>query len=660
MLIQALLLGLVLQSGDAAQAGPPASSQITELPTSLIVGRHERLLFERDVRRVFVANPDVLYSEVLDSREILISALQPGSTSLLVWFAEGEPLETQLTVRRDLSLLTELVQQIDPAIEVELAPDRDFVILRGVVPSVAIRDAAEAAASAYLGAGWEVPVLAEDEEGDVTAPQGELESRRGRRGGVLNLLRVSDLPAILEERISEAIAPMTEGSVTVRRIQVGNFPDDEKDVFLLEGTVPDQVTLTRLLFVASRTVKGGSGNGGAGRQGDVRVLADEAGALAFGLGGGQGGQGRQGGGQGGGLGAGGGAFRGQGGGGQGGGQQLFNRINTQVGRAKIVEAAQGRVLSTIQVTHLPLVQVDVRLYEVNRTKLRSWRNQLDVAVSSFDQPQLLPAPESTALQGANAQGAGDGDVQGLLGFLNGTLSGRGQAVSGGFAIDNVFQLLVEEELARSLSNPSLTVLSGEIAQFQVGGQIPVPLAVTVGGGTDQILNSVEFRDFGINLSVRPLVEERRSSRITLDVTPQIILPDLALTAAIGSATGQATAATAFESRATRTSARVFDGDALVIGGLTTQRNSNGESRVPVVGSVPVLGWLFRNEATDDEETELVIVVTPRVVREPRPEASLWAFPTTEEVLARCLTTVSARVASENPDANPEPPATAGH
>ena len=75
MLIQALLFGLVLPSGGAAQAGPPASSQVTELPESLIVGRHERLLFERDVRRVFVANPDVLYSEVLDSREILISAL---------------------------------------------------------------------------------------------------------------------------------------------------------------------------------------------------------------------------------------------------------------------------------------------------------------------------------------------------------------------------------------------------------------------------------------------------------------------------------------------------------------------------------------------------------------------------------------------------------
>ena len=396
---------------------------------------------------------------------------------------------------------------------------------------------------------------------------------------------------------------------------------------------PDQVTLTRALFVASRAVVGASGNVGR----DIRALADEAGALTqvnnmFGAG-------NLGGGQQQGLRTGGAGNAALGGGGQQ-NNQLANRIGAQVGRAKVVEAANGRILSVIKVEHLPLVRVDVRLYEVNTNKLRSWRNQLSVAGSDFDQPGLLPAPESVALQGLSAQGVDDGDVQGLLGFLNGTLAGRGQAVAGGFAIDSFFQLLVEEEVARTLSNPSLAVLSGELAQFQVGGQVPVPLAVTVGGGTDQVLNSVNFRNFGINLTVRPLVEERSSSRITLDVVPQISLPDLALTAAIGSATGTATAATAFETRATRTHARVFDGEPVVIGGLSTQRSQSARSRTPLVGSLPVIGWLFRNEADDQEETELIIVVTPSIVRETRPEAGLWAYPTTDEILSRCLDRVT--------------------
>ncbi|MDG1491012.1 MAG: type II and III secretion system protein, partial [Planctomycetota bacterium] len=336
----------------------------------------------------------------------------------------------------------------------------------------------------------------------------------------------------------------------------------------------------------------------------------------------------------------------------GGQQQIANRIGSQVGRAKIVEAAGGRILSTIQVTYLPLVRVDVRLYEVNSGKLRSWRNDLSVAQANFDQPGLLPSPEATSLQGPGAPTVNDGDLQGLLGFLNGTFSGRGQAVSGGFAVDTFFQLLVEEEIAKSMSNPSLAVLSGELAQFQVGGQIPIPSAVTVGGGTDQVLNSVEFRDYGIDLTVRPLVEERSSSRITLDVIPRISTPDLALTTAIGSATGQPSAATAFESRATRTSARVFDGEALVIGGLSLARAQSAQSRTPVLGSIPVLGWLFRNEADDDQESELVIVVTPSVIREPRPQADLWAFPSTEEILDRCRALVSAQ--DSEPDAEPAP------
>lgn len=644
MLIPTLLLALAPQTAEAA----PADAE----GRTILVGRHERVLFDQDVRRVSVADGDVLRSEVLDSREVLLSGVAPGITSLTVWFQTGDPLEQLVTVERDLSLLLELVQGIDERIEVEFAPDRDFVILRGTVPNEAVRQATQDAVEAYLGASTSVPLLAEDEDGEVTAPgSGSPAPRRGRsRAGVVNLLRVSTLPASLESRIGDAIDTISQGSVTVRRIQVGDFTDDLNDVFLLEGSVPDQVTLTRVLFVASRAVQGASGTGG--NRSEIRALADEAGALTqarnlFGSGGGGGGGGGQ---QQGLQGANNAAL---GGGGQN-GQQLANRIGAQVGRAKVVEAAGGRLLSTIQVDYLPLVRVDVRLYEVSRNKLRSWRNQLNVAGANFDQPALSPSPEATALQGGAAPAIGDGDAQGLLGFLNGTLSGRGQAVSNGFAIDNLFQILVEEEIAKTMSNPSLAVLSGELAQFQVGGQIPVPLAVTVGGGTDQVLNSVQFRDFGIDLTVRPLVEERSSSRITLDVTPRISNPDLALTAAIGSATGQTTPATAFESRATRTSARVFDGEALVIGGLATARSQSAQSRAPLIGSIPVLGWLFRNEADDADESEIVIVVTPRVVREPRPDADLWAFPTAGEVLGRCLDRVSSPETYEQSKAAEEP------
>lgn len=641
MLIASLAL-LCLTQASGAPAEPELEAQgVAQLgdQETLLLGHHRRVTFPRDVRRVAVANPNVVTAELLDTRELLVTAGSPGVTSVAVWFDDGEVEEAAYTVRRDLSLLRELMLSVDPRVSVESAPDRDFVILRGTVANAAVRDAAARAAEAYLSAGAEpsdVLLLLKGEDGFVQVANTDLEVAGSHEAEVVNLLFVEELPATLGARIEDALEPLAGSTVTARRIQVGPFPDDAEDVFLLEGTVPDQVTLTRVLFVASRAILGANRGGGAG-SGEVRALADEAGALTQ-MNNGGGGQQQQQQQQ---QGLQSGVNSALGGGGQQSGQ-LANRIGSQVGRAKIVEAAGGRILSTVQVEHLPLVRVDVRLYEVNTGKLRTWRNQIRVAASDFDQPGLLPAPESTVLQGAGARGANDNDVQGILGFLNGTLAGRGQAVAGGVALDSLFQLLVEEEVARTLSNPSLAVLSGELAQFQVGGQIPIPLAVTVGGGTDQVLNSIEFRDFGIDLTVRPLVEERSSGRITLDVVPRISLPDLALTAAIGSATGQAAATTAFESRATRTHARVLDGEPVVIGGLSTQRSQSARSRAPIIGSLPVIGWLFRNEADDREETELIIVVTPTIVREPIPEALLWAFPTTSDVLNRCLQRVSAQ------------------
>ena len=238
---------------------------------------------------------------------------------------------------------------------------------------------------------------------------------------------------------------------------------------------------------------------------------------------------------------------------------MSNRIGSNLGRAKVVTAADGRILSLISVEHLPLVRVDVRLYEVNLNRLREWSNDLNIILSDFDQGDLLPAAGASDLQGINAAFVGDDDVQNVLRFIDGGLNNQTQLVEGGIAVDDVFQLLITREIARAVSRPSLTVLSGELALFQVGGEVPVPVAVTVGGGTDQILNGVEFREFGVQLSIRPMVEENESELITLDLTPRVSLPDLQLTAALRATAGTDTGTTAFESRSARTHARLIDG-----------------------------------------------------------------------------------------------------
>ena len=134
------------------------------------------------------------------------------------------------------------------------------MILRGVVEDIAIRDAAADTTEAFVGAGSAsdvgLPALLEGEDGEVeVANRSETQGRRRRPSGrVVNLIRLTALPSFLEERIAAAIEPLAAGGVTVRRIQVGTYPDDNQDVFHLEGNVPDQVTLARLLFVASRAV----------------------------------------------------------------------------------------------------------------------------------------------------------------------------------------------------------------------------------------------------------------------------------------------------------------------------------------------------------------------------------------------------------------------
>jgi pilus assembly protein CpaC len=646
-----------------AQAGVPPVQPVALRPDAVqtvIKSQHLRLPFAKDIQRVAVGDSDILAFEIVHSRELLVLGRDTGRTTLIVWFTDGTLREYLFAVHRDLSVLQATLKRVDPSIEVESAPDRDAIILTGTVPNITVSQTAEAIARDYLAAGETrrgltarpflsatpaPPPVSPDAAAGAAAPgapgqppgpaplstQPETSRLQGEvqpTGTIINLLRLETLPPLPEEKITAAIQSIGGRTVSVRRILKGNVRNDGADTLVLEGSVPNQIALVRILEVASQIFAGQNAAEA------IRVIADEAGALA-----GRSAQGGQAG-QGGltSLGAGGSAL-GLSSGSRG--ARLTNDVTRNVGRAKAIEVANGRILSFIEVGDLPQVRVAIRLMEVNRSRLRSFTPESALLLSDFRQPSLEPARSAAVVQGAQAArvGASGAAIQEVLSFLGGALTNELQFAGAHAAVDTAVSLLERQGIVHTLSSPALTVLSGEIAQFQVGGEIPITIGLVpvfaaggAGGVTVQqnAFSAVDFVPFGIQLGIRPLVGD--DDTITLDVQPQVVLPDATLTDTIRQSSGTNPQTTAFQTRALRTSSRLQDGQTLLIGGLRTDSINRNTARTPGLGDIPALGWLFKSYSRNDETVDLVVMVNPVIVRTRIPDAGLWAFPERSELL----------------------------
>lgn len=599
----------------------------------IALGTHTRLVFKQDTQRVALGNETVLGIQVISPREVLVLGQSLGQSSLTVWFADGEVEQYLFSVQQDLTILQRALREVHPHIRAEAGTDRSAVVISGTVPDVSFSVAAESVARNYFTAGRAAsasnPVLPADTEANQAGSASEATEELGldrpgapssRSGGpVINLIRVERVPHQLEQRMQDAIADIDVGGskVVVERIMRGDVPGPN-DTFLLTGSVRNQVALTRVLTLAGRML--GARAGDISEQ--IRVIADESGAVLNrmqnqnlanaaqlpGLGGGTASlQLRP--------------------------QSLTNRIRENFGRAKAIELLDGRLVSFIHVDDLPQIRVSVRLYEVNRQQLKEWSPELDVIVGDVPQDAaLLPTFGGNRIQGDNATqigGGDDTDVQNSLSLLGGALVNNLQVTGSQFAVDLLFSALAEAGIARSLATPELLVLSGEVATFQVGGEVPVSTSVTT-GAADRVFNSVFFVPFGVQLGVRPLVGD--GDMITLDLTPQVVEPDFALTAALRETTNDDQGSTAFSSRTLNTSARLRDGQVLVIGGLLQRRSSQQTAFTPNLGSVPGAGNLARREDSDEQDRELVIVVSPSIVRDKLPGIRLWEYPGIPELL----------------------------
>ena len=242
------------------------------------------------------------------------------------------------------------------------------------------------------------------------------------------------------------------------------------------------------------------------------------------------------------------------------------------------------------------VQVDVKVVEFNRSTLKqaglnifsTRANSHGFSFGSFGPSSLK---EASFNGGALGWEANNPLAQAFSMLFNFGRAGIGVNLG----------LLEGNGMARVLAEPTLVALSGQSASFLAGGELPIP--VPQGLGT----TSIEYKQFGIGLTVTPTVLS--NDRIALKVAPEA--SDLDYTNAL-SISG--TAVPAITTRRADTTVELGDGESFIIGGLVSRTTSSNADKVPLLGDIPVLGSFFRQNNFKSSEKELVIVVTPHVVR----------------------------------------------
>ena len=184
----------------------------------------------------------------------------------------------------------------------------------------------------------------------------------------------------------------------------------------------------------------------------------------------------------------------------------------------------------------------------------------------------------------------------------------------GMSVDVAIDALEEKGLAKTLAEPTLVALSGQRASFLAGGEFPIPVVQRGGGGSQGGQNSitVEFKSFGVSLGFTPTVLSNKV--INLVVEPEVSSID-----ENASITLNGIRIPGLQTRRASTVLELRDGESFAIAGLLQRDFQTTVSQVPLLGSIPIIGSLFRSTSFQKGETELLIIVTPRLVAPIRPE-----------------------------------------
>lgn len=226
----------------------------------------------------------------------------------------------------------------------------------------------------------------------------------------------------------------------------------------------------------------------------------------------------------------------------------------------------------------PQVLIEARLLEITLTDQLS--QGVDWSLFGGDAKRNIPTSQVSSL------------TNGSFGY---TISG----IDYNFALS----MLQNEDRLKVLSSPRIVVASGESATINVGTEIPVLATQSADVDTDRVLQSVQYRSTGVDLSVQPTVNS--NNVISLEITQNVSETSENASSGIDSPI--------ILNRSFKTSVVANSGQALVLGGLIRENNSSKDSQVPLLGSIPGLGKLFSSESKSTSRTELIVLITPRII-----------------------------------------------
>lgn len=264
---------------------------------------------------------------------------------------------------------------------------------------------------------------------------------------------------------------------------------------------------------------------------------------------------------------------------------LSGQVSSAVVAQRALEVARtsgAQVIDALQAPALQQVLLQVRFAEVSRSAITRFGTEI-----SAINPHLLNA---------------DGDWGGEASLSEGLV--RLFLLNADAEIENVIRALKSRGILRTLAEPNLLTLPGREASFLAGGEFPFP-TVQAGQGSNAV--TIEFKEFGVRLRFTPTITN--SGSIRLRVAPEVSSLDFGNGLAFGGFQ-----VPALLTRRAETEVELREGQHLAIAGLIDNSITDNLDKIPILGDIPILGLLFRSKDVRQNRTELLVIVTPRLVQ----------------------------------------------